>query len=571
MNKAELYQLGRLYFEDGLYEQALIHLTRLFERDHDYNEQDLARMLLWIHTTEAYYEAPIVVEMFEILRERYPSLEIPFDKILVVGRAYRDIGEFERALLVYQATINASFISDSNVSAELEDAGRFLQSIDYQKALWQTYPDTATVVSSYFALTQALYNKAPNAHKLPKENDIQPNRIDMLDRTTRMLTDFLTLYPNDPLADDAGFSMANAFLDLENYSLVVTISQRFAKRYTKMSSSFRYMEALGHFWQNDYKKALKAAIDVARGESKDKPLAQYIAGQIHHAQGNPADAIEWYEKIKRDYPDAREAIAYFEDTEIKMEEVNTFEPGKDVTLPLEYRNIKKAFLQIYRVDLMKLYLREKDLSRISQIHLAGIAPELEKNIELGDGKDYVNKKREIPLNLTEEGAYLVICRGDNLFTSGLVLITPLKIEVQRYDDSGRMRANVLDALNGGYRANVHVKAIGSADKTFRSGDTDLRGIFVADNLRGIPTIIAKEGESRYAFYRGTEWVGARKDQRRPQQSRPQKPTKERQQNAPMDYQRNLRKSNQYMQKTIMNQFDQVRRTKQKGVEVQSAF
>ena len=51
--------------------------------------------------------------MFEILRERHPDLVIPFDKILIVGRAYREIGEFERAWLVARAAIYSSFLSNS--------------------------------------------------------------------------------------------------------------------------------------------------------------------------------------------------------------------------------------------------------------------------------------------------------------------------------------------------------------------------------------------------------------------------------------------------------------------------
>lgn len=565
LNRQELYKLGTLTFNDGVFDKALEYLTELYNRDRDYNEKHLARMLLWILTTDKYYEAPRIVELFEVLRERYPELEIPFDKILVVGEAYRDIGEFERSWLIFRATIGASFISDSNVSAVLEDEGRFLHSVDYQEELWREYPDNSNVVSAYFALTQALYNKAPNAHKLPEEEGVQPNRLDMLERAANMLTDFLTLYPTDPLADDAAFSLANAFLDLENYSLVVKLSSRFAKRYSdsSLASSFRYMEALGYFWQAAYDKALGAAIQVANGESKDSEFAQYIVGQIHHAQGSPAEAIAWYSKVKNDYSDAAQAIEYFEDTEISMEEVTIMRPGEKVELPLKYRNIKEAFLQVYRVDLMKLYLREKNLSRISKIHLAGIDPALEKTVELGDGKDYVDKTLDVVLDLSEEGAYLVICRGDNLFTSGLVLITPLKIEMQIYEESGRIRANVLDAVEGGYRPNVHVKAIGSADEEFRSGDTDLRGIFVADNLRGKPTIIAREGESRYAFHRGETWVGQPQNQR----SQPQTVKQE----DPTDYQQNLRKYNDKIQNMNMQDFDRMRRIDQKGVQIKAAF
>ncbi|MCF7854144.1 MAG: tetratricopeptide repeat protein [Candidatus Pacebacteria bacterium] len=565
MNRAELFELGRLNFDDGIYDQALEYLAELFKRDRDYNERELARMLLWIYTTPKHYEAARIVEMFEILRERYPQLEIPFDKILVVGQAYRDIGEFERAWLVFRATIDASFVSDSNVSAILQDEGRFIGSVDYQERLWREYPDAAPVASSYFALSQALYNKAPQAHTLPREDGHALSRIDMLTRATDILTEFLTLYPTDPLADDAAFSVANAYLDLENYPLVVTLSKRFVDRYLEspMVSSFQYMTALGLFWQHKYDDALEAARVVADGKSTDKLFAQYIVGQIYHARGAPAEAIEWYSKVKTQYPDAAQAIAYFEKKRIALDEVSIFRPDDPVELTLNSRNIKEASLQIYRVDLMKLYLQEKNLSRITQIRLAGISPEHERTVRLGDGQDYAEKETRCGLPLQDEGAYLVICRGDDLFTSGLVLITPLEIDVQEDPNSGRARVNIRDVVRDSYQAGVHVKAIGSADREFRSGDTDLRGIFVADGLRGKATVIAREGEARYAFYRGDEWLGAREEKKRAEL--PPQPAQQ------MDYQQNLRSKNEALQKMNIQQFERMRRTQQKGVEVQSAF
>ena len=51
-------------------------------------------------------------------------------------------------------------------------------------------------------------------------------------------------------------------------------------------------------------------------------------------------------------------------------------------------------------------------------------------MKLGDGKDYRDRERPLTLPLKEEGAYLVVCRGDDLHASGLVLVTPLAVEVQ---------------------------------------------------------------------------------------------------------------------------------------------
>ncbi len=568
LNISERYALGTLYFNDGEDAKALEYLTAVFTENPKYNESELARMLLWIYTKPGFYDAKKIVQMFEILRERYPTLEIPFDKLLVVGQAYRDINEHERAWLVYRAVISASFINDAGISAVLEDEGRFLGSIDFQQRVWREYPDTAEVVSSYFVLSQLLYQKAPDAQKLPKEDGIQPEKVAMLKHTAELLLSFLALYPNDPLADDAAFSLCNDMLDLKDYPRVVTLSREFSKRHAEsdFAPGFQYMTALGLFWQNQYGEALAAARVVADGDSKDRDFARYILGQIYHAESKPMEAIDWYGKVKQLYPDAAEAIAYFEKKSIGLEEVTVVKPGAPVALNLKYRNIKEAFVQVYRVDLMKLYLQQKNLSAITSVQLAGIKPESEQTITLGNGKDYVEKERAIPLALKDEAAYLVICRGDDLFTSGMVLITPLKIEMQEDIQSGRVRANVLDTAKGGYRPEVHVKAIGSAENEFHSGETDLRGLFIADNLRGKATVIAREGNSRYAFFRGNTWLGA------PENVPNQPPQKSQSDQPSVDYQGNLLQQNGDIQRLNNDGWNQQRRQNQsKGVQIQKAY
>ncbi|MEI6675820.1 MAG: MG2 domain-containing protein, partial [Verrucomicrobiota bacterium] len=354
MRDDEHYALGKCYFDDGDLAMALEHLVIVRKNNPKHNESDLARMLLWIHTSPQFYDAGKIVELFEVLRERYPLLQIPYDKILVVGKAYTDIGEFERSWLVYRAAIAASFNNDSAISAVLEDEGRFLGSIDFQERIWREYPDTADVLASYFALSQLLYQKAPKAHELPKEDKVQPEKIAMLKRTADLLVSFLAMYPKDPLADAAGFSLANCLLALKNYPLVVSLGNEFAKKFpdSPLAPGFQYMTALGLFWQNEYAEALAAAKVVADGDSKDRDFARYILGQIYHAESKPRDALEWYAKVKDIYPDAAEAITYFEKKSIAIDEVTVVKPGEPVELTLKYRNIKEVSLQVYRVDLM---------------------------------------------------------------------------------------------------------------------------------------------------------------------------------------------------------------------------
>jgi len=50
--------------------------------------------------------------------------------------------------------------------------------------------------------------------------------------------------------------------------------------------------------------------------------------------------------------------------------------------------------------------------------------------------------------------------------------------------------------------------IGSENPGFLSGETDLRGVFVAEGVRGQVAAVARQAGSRYAFYRGETRVGA---------------------------------------------------------------
>lgn len=327
-----------------------------------------------------------------------------------------------------------------------------------------------------------------------------------------------------------------------------------------------------------------AAAPVANGESKDRDFARYVTAQVYHAQGQPAQAIEWYQKVKTVYEDAAEAIAWFEDKKVQIPEVSIFKPNEPVKLTLDYRNIKEGAVQLYKVDLMKLYLREKSLSNITKINLAGIAPQASEAFALGEGKDYDVKKKELTLPVKDEGAYLAIVRGDNLFTSGLVPISPLKLEVKE-NQAGSVRVNVTDAASGKALADAEVKALGSNSKEVQSGSTGPRGVFEAGDISGTSTVIVKQGENRYAFHRGIMPIGfappsipqtfgndaapadpfasgAESQRRRvtlPQSGKPKVLGKE-------QYFQNLDESNKKLQKEQIDNWDVKRRSNAKGVQ-----
>ena len=69
-------------------------------------------------------------------------------------------------------------------------------------------------------------------------------------------------------------------------------------------------------------------------------------------------------------------------------------------------------------------------------------------------------------------------------------------------ESGRVRVTVRDAVTKAFVPKVQVKVIGSNNPTFLSGETDLRGVFVAEGVLGQVTAVARKDTNGYAFHRG---------------------------------------------------------------------
>jgi hypothetical protein len=66
---------------------------------------------------------------------------------------------------------------------------------------------------------------------------------------------------------------------------------------------------------------------------------------------------------------------------------------------------------------------------------------------------------------------------------------------------GRLRVNV--KRGDAFQARADVRVVASGDQRIRSGNADLRGVFVADGLVGKATVIARVG-GEYAFFRGDD-------------------------------------------------------------------
>ncbi|MEO2023882.1 MAG: tetratricopeptide repeat protein, partial [Pirellulaceae bacterium] len=400
------------------------------------------------------------------------------------------------------------------------EQNEFLRSVQVMEKLLHEYPPEPYLATATYALAQEVYAKAPAAAQDSKLRKEKINRVTLIQRALEMLDQFLTALPEDPAADQASFSLANALLDLEKYEQAIASSQRYATRYPKSDflDSYWYIIGYCHFARGQHQQALEMCNKVAEAkrtdrhsgrevESPNKWRAIYIVGQIYHSLGKAEDAIKHYTRVQDRFADARQAILYFARKQINLPEVTVIKPQENATIELKFRNLATCNATVYRIDLMKFSLLRRNLAGITNINLAGIRPFHEASIPLGDGKDYRDRSIQLTLPVKEEGAYLGVCRGENLHTSGLVLVTPLALEVQEDATSGRVRTTVRNTVDKRYVTDVHVKVIGTRNPDFSSGETDLRGVFVADAIKGKSMVIAQAKGNRYAFFRGTADLG----------------------------------------------------------------
>ena len=522
----ELYARGKALFEAGRLAESAEPLEELFS---GYTPRDdiaklAARMLLTIHIKD--YQARKVVQDFEVLKEKGPELVIPFDEVLIVGRAYRDIGEHERAYLVFRAIVESSYLEDAQVGEALRQRGRTLEGIAYLVDLWRDSPNTPSIESDFFGLSQVLARAAEKATTDPTLRrelaEAGVTRSELIGQSIRVMQLLLTEAPASPMADEVSLSLVGGFMELEDFDTVLKLAPRFAKLYprSKFLDSYQFSEALAQFSTGKYDRAIEVAEGIAKATyldpnglsqpSPNKWEAVFILGQIFDARRQPARALDFYRQVTNRFADAGTAVNALTRKALKLPEVSILRPGaaEKPSVSLDYRNITEVDVKVYPVDLMRLYLTRRNLDAIAGIDLAGITPLLESTVKLGDGLDFADKVKSLDLPIAKEGAYLVMVRGENLYASGIVLVTPLELEVLEEADAARVRVVVRDSKTKDFVPRVQVKVIGSANPTFFNGKTDLRGVYTADGVNGQVTAVARLGTGQYAFYRGTTSIGA---------------------------------------------------------------
>ncbi|HHN45988.1 MAG TPA: hypothetical protein ENN09_00975, partial [Planctomycetes bacterium] len=251
----ERLAFGKAHFNDGEYSAALEHLSKLSVKERQYDREFL-RNLLWIYCMPEHYKPAQVIDIFEILAQRHPSQNIPYEKLLVIGKAYHDSGENEAACYLWRATLESSFRDDIPVAAELETAGEYLRAVEYLQALFWDYPDLPAVSQALYGLSQDLYAHKDRARELAapdgKKGSLLPEHV--IGRALAVLNEFLALFGDLPYADEAVFSLLNACLELRAHDACLSRALAAVDLYpeSKYRDRFRYIAALAAFHLGRY-------------------------------------------------------------------------------------------------------------------------------------------------------------------------------------------------------------------------------------------------------------------------------------------------------------------------------
>ena len=516
----ELYHLGIRNFEDGDYEEARVHLTQLIHtyplRPEPYLET--ARKLFQIHLKGNNSEE--LVRYFEIIKERDQEFEIQFDQIETLAKAYRNIGECERAVYVYRSLLEGVFLQEGAVSGMLQEVNRHREALDYTKQLILEYPDIPSVQTAVYTTGTIIYQNVDRWAREPDFVKSGNDRKALLAEAVGMIESFLALYPTHPMADEAGYTLINLWLDQKNYEVVNRLAESFAQRYTKSTylDSYDYLRAYALFQLERYEQALQLAQKVSTEEypspgggmkkSDEANTAIHIAGKILHAVGDLDRALNEYERVKESFGDAVKSIEFLTKKGLSMDEVFIFKAGEPASIKLRHKNLDQVDLRVYKVDLMTFYLSEQDLERMTGINLAGITPVMHRTLNLKDSKRFEWNEMKLDLPFEQPGAYLIVLESDGVLASGMLLRSDLEIEVQEDAPQGVVRVNARAGSPPTFAKGVKVQVRGSSNDRFVSGETDLRGVFTAADIKGVATVLAQAGD-QYGFYRGTQALGRR--------------------------------------------------------------
>ncbi|HSA22173.1 MAG TPA: MG2 domain-containing protein, partial [Myxococcota bacterium] len=445
-----------------------------------------------------------ILKYFELTKERNPDLVVPFEKIGPVQDAYRKLKAHEGGLHLDRGLAEALFLRQIRTVGALEAEGEVAEAMALLREILGAFPDLHVAARAAYAFSQVLYGRADKvAEGEPVEGFDRPG---LLQEVERFMAGFLALFPEDPEAPPAVFSLASALLEADRPEPAAEWCAVGLERHAKsdLAPAIAYLKAFAHFRLGQYGESLELCRRVAEEATQEehRGMARYIMAQIYHARGELARARELYEAVRETFRDARETLDELARQSLAVPDVVVVPPGETPRLPVSATNVKEVALRAYRVDLMKLYLVKRSLRDLAQVNLAGVKPIMNRGVRLQSQGRSGPVEERLPLDVPGKGAYLVLARAGSQTVPSLVLVGGLTLEVTELAEEGRVRVTVRDA-RGTPLPGSRIQLKGEQNDRFQAGQADLRGVFLASGIQGPVTAIALK-DGAYGLYRGTQ-------------------------------------------------------------------
>ncbi|MDH5682074.1 MAG: hypothetical protein OEZ36_10835, partial [Spirochaetota bacterium] len=379
----ELYHLGKHYFEKQNYTLSKDFLSQVFSKYtlKDDFFKETCRMFLYISLYEK--KPREVVKYFEMLKERYPSLSIPFKDVIAIADSYNTMGEQERAIQVLNGTFRSYFMQEVAISGTLSGLKKIPEAYSLMNELLLDYPDYPSVLKTYYTFGQDIYLRYTEKTENPdakKENGLSPKML--YNMASEIFKNYLIYYPEDYNTDEVGFTLLNLYLDNKDFNNTIQNALLYSKRFSKSRflDGYQYIGAHALFQRGDYLLAQRLSQSVAYDkfpgadgslrDSDNKNFAILMLAKIYHQQKQFIRALDEYGKVENDFEDARRSIEFISEKKILLREVTQIKTGEKNEVELMFKGVNQVSLKLYKVNFTVLCLKEKDLTNITKINLS---------------------------------------------------------------------------------------------------------------------------------------------------------------------------------------------------------
>ncbi len=441
------------------------------------------------------------LKYFELTKEKNPDFVIPFDKLAAIQQSYRTQKVFEAGVHLSRGAADALFMREVRQVGMLLNEEEVAEAIRLFDRLAGAYPASAQNALARYAFSQRLFSRADRM----ADGEALPgfDRPGLLGAVSEQMSRYLAEFPDHPHASDAFLSLASAHLERDDFDESIAWGRAGLARHPEsdMAPAIRYFLAFAHFRRGHFDEAMRLCQEVAKNSEDDDngAMANYIMAQIHHARGDIQRARELYEKVESRFRDAAETLADFERERFELPELINVPVGREVVLPLQVQNIRRVDLRAYPVDLPRLVRLKGSLAKFSDINLAGIQPVWSRTLEVPQSDGRI-QSIDVRPTLGQRGAFLVLARAGARVTHALVLRDSLRLDVTQNPSESRIRVTVRDS-RGRPVPGARVLLRGSESSRFLAGNTDLRGIFVANEVDGTVTVVGSH-QGAFGLFRG---------------------------------------------------------------------